>query len=455
RVIYPDGYYMSTQTEPVDGIDGVSFRYLVKDYEVIYTVEGSAPDSSSQIPMTESYEPRVTVSVAPDLTVADETDSAWVFKGWTTSHTEIIAGEFIMPFEDVVVIGTWEQIQPGFTVTFLGNGGTVRPEHAERVVVPPENTVGANMPPNPSRNAYTFAGWNTQADGSGTPFTSATEIVADITVYAQWSGNSGGGGSGPGPGPDPGPDPDDPWRQAFLIGTPDGLIRPNGSITRAEVATIFFRLIEDEVRAEYWTQENLFSDVQLQQWFNNAVSTATNMGLFEGIGDQMFAPNRPITRGELAVILVRFMERDQIGPYAAATDGDQFNDIADYWGREAINQAALAGWVEGPEGLGGPFHPERSVTRAETAAMINRIFRRLVESSDDLLPDMIVWPDNPAARQGEASSWYYLYMQSATNSYTYAWKEGGAFKKWLSMIEPRDWSVLEKPDSRPEHIFRY
>jgi len=267
----------------------------------------------------------------------------------------------------------------------------------------------------------------------------------DVDVVVAAPGNNGGGG-------DPG---EDPWRQAFLIGVAAGegqerRINPRGNITRAEIATIFFRLIEDEAREEHWMQTNPFDDVALQQWFNNAISTTHNMGLFAGVSENRFAPQQNITRGELAAVLVRFMDRDQIGQFVAPLDDtDQFNDIANHWARAYINEAARQGWVEGPQGLGGPFNPSNPLTRAEAAAMINRIFQRLIETPDCRLDDMVTWPDNQ-----NPNSWYFLYMYMATNSYTYRFRtDNDRYKELIEIIEPRDWSVLERPFSRPEHIF--
>lgn len=263
---------------------------------------------------------------------------------------------------------------------------------------------------------------------------------ATVTVRAGGGGGGGGGGWTP---------PTTPWRQAYLIGIAgEGYprpIRPQGNINRAEVATIFFRLITDEARSEYWMQENPFSDVSLEQWFNNAISTTTNMGLFDGIGDDLFAPNQAITRAELAVVLVRFMERDTIGQFAIGEDF--FSDISQHWARRYINVAAEMGWILGPDGLGGPFNPHDSITRAETAAMINRLFGRLPENTGDLLAGMNVWPDNQ-----DVNAWYYLYIQSATNSYDYERKADGIHERWTALRQARDWSVLERPNSQPQDI---
>ena len=234
--------------------------------------------------------------------------------------------------------------------------------------------------------------------------------------------------------------------QAFLIGTPDGLINPRNNITRAEIATVFFRMISDETRENYWLQENPFADVQLHQWFNNAVSTTVNMGLFEGVYEGGFAPNQAITRGELAAVLVRFMVYED---HATLSDYEnRFNDIAGHWARDYINIAAGEGWIQGDDGLGGAFRPGDRLTRAEAAAMINRIFGCLVHSHEELLPNMISWPDNQ-----NPASWYYIYIKMATNSYAYDRLTPDARYKVLhDVLEPRDWSVLERPNSRPRDI---
>ncbi|MCL2588394.1 MAG: S-layer homology domain-containing protein, partial [Oscillospiraceae bacterium] len=256
----------------------------------------------------------------------------------------------------------------------------------------------------------------------------------------------GGGGGGGGGGTLPPPTDDLPERQAFLIGMPDGTVRPNAGITRAEVATIFFRLISDDTRTASWSQSNPFDDVALNQWFNNAVSTTTNMNLFQGVGDGLFAPGRGITRAELAAVLVRFAGVDT-GLFT--TDDDQFSDIAGHWAQAYINEAARQGWIEGAQGLGGPFLPNQPITRAETAAMVTRIFARLVYSVDDLLPDRIRFSDLT-----NQNAWFYLYMASATNSFTYEREAGEIYLTWVEIIEPRDWRVLERPESQPGDILQ-
>jgi len=233
--------------------------------------------------------------------------------------------------------------------------------------------------------------------------------------------------------------PFNPIHHAYLIGDNHGMIRPYDSITRAEVATILFRLITDEYRAETWTQTNLFPDVEINDWFNNAVSTMANAGVLVGMPDGTFQPSRAITRAEFAVAMTRFFEDLPLEV------SNMFSDIEGHWAESEINAAARLGWVTGfPDGT---FAPNQAITRAEVAALINRILRRRPETVDDLLPGMIIWPDNM-----DTSAWFYLYLQEASNSNYFEMKADGFHKTWTALIEPRNWRTLELPDSRPWDI---
>ena len=184
---------------------------------------------------------------------------------------------------------------------------------------------------------------------------------------------------------------------AYLIGYPDDMVHPERNITRAEVATIFFRMLREEVREEYLTKANSFGDVAEGMWFNTPISTMAAMGIVTGYPDGDFHPNANITRAEFATIAARF---DQL------TDGKgtHFSDIESHWAKLYIECAAKKGWIAGyPDGT---FGPERLATRAEVATLINRVLNRDPESPDDLLPGMIEWPDNM-----DAEVWYYLPIQ--------------------------------------------
>ena len=231
-------------------------------------------------------------------------------------------------------------------------------------------------------------------------------------------------------------DPDKPElntedHYAYIVGYEDGSVQPEGDITRAEVATIFFRLLTDESRNEFWSQTNNYSDVSEDAWYNNAVSTLSNAGIIDGYEDGTFKPDGNITRAEFATIAVRFFEATYDG-------GDLFSDIAGHWAQDYINEAANAGIVDGyPDGT---FQPQQLITRAEAMTMVNRTIDRHPHE-DHLLADMIVWPDNPE------TAWYYEQVQEATNSHEYTMNtddEQNPYEIWTELLPNRDWSELEK-----------
>ena len=251
------------------------------------------------------------------------------------------------------------------------------------------------------------------------------------TVKKSSSGGGGGGGRKPTVTiPDDVPtglNGDDHY--AYIVGYPNGNVEPNGNITRAEVATIFFRLLTEEVRTANSTQSNSLSDVTRGQWFNHAVSTLSSMGIVKGHNDGTFAPNAPITRAEFAAIAARFDDKNR-------DTSSKFTDIASHWAKNEIGIAANKGWINGyPDGT---FRPNQYITRAEAMTLVNRVLNRLPENSSDLLNSMIKWPDN-----SDASAWYYLAVQEATNSHYYKTKEN-KFEKWTELRKTRDWTELEK-----------
>ena len=217
---------------------------------------------------------------------------------------------------------------------------------------------------------------------------------------------------------------------AYIVGYGNGQVRPQNAITRAEVATIFFRLLTDDVREENFTSTNKYTDVAAGAWYNNAVSTLSAMGIITGYPDGTFRPNAYITRAEFAAIAARF-----------DADGDKtlaaFSDIANHWAKNEISVAYNNGWVDGyPDGT---FGPQRNITRAETVTLVNRVLNRKPETEDDLLPDMTTWTDN-----ADKKAWYYLAIQEATNSHNYEFKTNSEYEKWTELRETRDWTQLEK-----------
>ena len=217
---------------------------------------------------------------------------------------------------------------------------------------------------------------------------------------------------------------------AYIVGYGNGEVRPQNNITRAEVATIFFRLLTDDVRDENLTKTNRYSDVAATSWYNTAVSTLSSMGIITGYPDGTFRPNAAITRAEFAAIAARF---DNDGDKTAA----KFSDIASHWAKDEISIAYNNGWITGYPN--STFGPQRDITRAETMTLVNRVLNRQPETEDDLLPNMMVWTDN-----ANPKAWYYLAVQEATNSHYYEFKTNSQYEKWTELRETRDWTQLEK-----------
>ncbi|WP_418916947.1 S-layer homology domain-containing protein [Agathobaculum sp.] len=216
---------------------------------------------------------------------------------------------------------------------------------------------------------------------------------------------------------------------AYIVGYPDKTVRPQNGITRAEVATIFFRLLTDETRDANSTKSNSYSDVAAGAWYNHAVSTLSAMGIVKGDSNGKFNPNAPITRAEFAAIAARFDDK------ANSTTAD-FSDIVSHWAKNEISAASNNGWINGyPDGT---FRPDNKITRAEAMTLVNRVLKRLPETAEDLHDDMIKWSDN-----SDASQWFYLAVQEATNSHYYKAKENKS-EKWTELRDTRDWTELEK-----------
>ena len=281
---------------------------------------------------------------------------------------------------------------------------------------------------------FSFNGWKKD---DGTVLTGEQQLTADLTLHGVWSftkKSSGGGGGGSHKPtvtiPDDVPtglNGDDHY--AYIVGYPDSTVRPQNGITRAEVATIFFRLLTDETRNANSTKTNSYSDVAAGAWYNHAVSTLSAMGIVKGDSHGKFNPNAPITRAEFAAIAARFDDK-------ANTTAVDFSDIASHWAKDEISAAANNGWINGY--TDGTFRPNNKITRAEAMTLVNRVLKRLPETAEDLHNDMIKWSDN-----SDTSAWYYLAVQEATNSHYYDLKEN-KHEKWSKLRETRDWTELEK-----------
>ena len=294
---------------------------------------------------------------------------------------------------------------------------------------------------------YSFTGWKTK---NGDFVTGQQALKEDTTLYGKWTFTKKSSSGGHRPSNPPVTIPDDvptgldlKNHYGYIIGYPVDYytgkpttdqtkkpVRPEGKITRAEVATIYFRMLTDENRAANWNQVSGFSDVKSSAWYNNAISTLTKAGILKGYEDGTFQPNGYITRAEFATIAIRFFS----GVYEGE---DLFPDIKGHWAEDYINNAANKGLVKGYED--GTFGPDRYITRAEAVTLVNRTLNRHPHN-DGLHKDMLVWPDNM-----DTSKWYYADMQEATNSHEPDKNKSTADKEyWGKMLPIRDWEALEK-----------
>lgn len=256
-------------------------------------------------------------------------------------------------------------------------------------------------------------------------------VLKAVFVKDNDGGSGGGGSHRPNNKPDETPEAlngDDHFD--YVVGYSDGLVHPERNITRAEVASIFFRLLQDDVREKNLTDQNPFNDVFTDDWFNVAVSTMYDMDIVYGRDNNNFDPNAYITRAEFAAIAARFDSEGYSGE-------NLFTDIDGHWAANQINRAAEKGWISGyPDGT---FGPDRYITRAEAVTMINRVLNRLPESADALHEDMNVFPDNM-----DTTAWYYLAIQEATSSHEYEKDKDGVYETWTDVLPDRDWAQYLK-----------
>ena len=290
-----------------------------------------------------------------------------------------------------------------YTLHYESNGGTAYKD--ERY----SSGTKVTLDKTPTRESYTFTGW--YADKALTQKITSVTMNSDKTVYAGWEATGV-------------PDKlngDDHF--AYVIGYPDGKVHPKGNISRAETATIFFRLLKADIRDGNLTADNGFSDVADGQWHNKAISTMAKLGIVKGRRADSFDPDASITRAEFAAICARFNTKP-------VENSGSFSDISGHWAENEIERAAAFGWISGyPDGT---FRPDARITRAEAMTMINRVLCRMPQSESDLLDSMVTWPDN------KPSDWHYLAVQEATNSHDFN-RQGEVGESWTKLTSVPDW----------------
>ena len=330
------------------------------------------------------------------------TRSGYTFTGWEPSVAATVT-------DNAVYTAQWAKNSSSshhstrYTLHYESNGGTAYKD--ERY----SSGTKVTFDKTPTRESYTFTGW--YADQALTQKITTVTMNSNKTVYAGWEATGV-------------PDKlngDDHY--AYVIGYLDGNVRPNANVSRAETATIFFRLLKSDIRDGNLIADNGFSDVSDGQWHNKAISTMAKLGIVKGRRADSFDPDASITRAEFAAICARFNTKP-------VENSGSFSDISGHWAENEIERAAAFGWISGyPDGT---FHPDARITRAEAMTMINRVLCRMPQSESDLLDSMVTWPDN------KPSDWHYLAVQEATNSHDFD-RKGEVGESWTKLTSVPDW----------------
>ena len=330
------------------------------------------------------------------------TRSGYTFTGWEPSVAATVT-------DNAVYTAQWAKNSSSshhstrYTLHYESNGGTAYKD--ERY----SSGTKVTLDKTPTRESYTFTGW--YADQALTQKITTVTMNSNKTVYAGWEATGV-------------PDKlngDDHY--AYVIGYLDGNVRPNANVSRAETATIFFRLLKSDIRDGNLIADNGFSDVSDGQWHNKAISTMAKLGIVKGRRADSFDPDASITRAEFAAICARFNTKP-------VENNGSFSDISGHWAENEIERAAAFGWISGyPDGT---FHPDARITRAEAMTMINRVLCRMPQSESDLLDSMVTWPDN------KPSDWHYLAVQEATNSHDFN-RQGEVGESWTKLTSVPDW----------------
>ncbi|MCD7948181.1 MAG: InlB B-repeat-containing protein [Oscillospiraceae bacterium] len=460
-------------------------------YQITYDLAGGTGTTPVD---SDYYAPGTTARVASSTGFSR---SSYTFTGWVDQNgTAYESADFATIESDLILTAQWKSSGGGgggsttYSVTYNANGGTGSYKDSG-ITSGTSYTILSSTDTGISYSGYTFHGWNTKADGTGTSYSACASITikSSITLYAQWTEGEGNGylhvtyypngatsgavpvdstdyssgdtvtllyntgllrksgsyftgwsfstsggtvlrpgtqfmignsdvqlyacwsplSSGSGSNLETLYDTEVPLASLttdhiwYIQGYPDNSVRPDGNLTRAEAAAIFYRLIDDSGKAQADNTVG-FSDVQQTDWYYHEVAYLTNHGILFGYADGTFRGNAAITRAEFAAIASRFdaLLLDQ---------SNAFSDVSDsHWAVLYINSAASKGWITGY--ADGTFRPDTNITRAETATLINRVLdRALVEANEP--NDLHVYTDL------DKTHWAYYEIMEASHTHDY------------------------------------
>ncbi|MCQ2553269.1 MAG: S-layer homology domain-containing protein, partial [Clostridia bacterium] len=398
-----------------------TFDALLRKYDVVWLNDDDTVIASSSA----VYGTSVSTLKPANPTKESTAEYTYTFAEWEGYHDSLTV------VEPMVFKAAYNHTLNEYTVEWVVEGTVVETDTCVTYgAMPIYNGLAPHKAPNGS-HTYSFVGWNP----------SIASITGNTTYTAMFVDNNP---------PEPDYDDDDyepttpiytpqnPYipsmlngehHYAYVLGAGDNMVHPEKIITRAELASIFFRLLKDNIRDKYLSTANPFEDVDSNAWYNTAISTLYNIGAINGKSAKVFAPTDPITRAECVVLCVRFDELNTKGV-------NIFDDINGHWAEDYIDKASELGWVSGDEN--GLFRPNDTMSRAEVIALVNNILHRVPEHEDDLLGSMITWEDNQ-----DKTKWYYLHIQEASNSHDHKFKSSG-YEYWTAYRDVHDWLKYER-----------
>ena len=403
------GVWERTELPPAEY--GVTYKY---DNSVPEEVKATLPTN----PYTYAVDEKVTTA-RPNPDVVDVNGYRWTFKTWQLNGIDVASNTQVPMVKDgLTFVGVWEseRIRYVLTINYVDKSGKeLAASHVESLAKDAVYNVTS-----PSIRNYTTDQKVVEGTMPGHDFTIDVVYTLNPVRYPSTPSK---------------PTLNTGDHFAYVMGYPDGTVRPNGSITRAEVSTILFRLLSDKTRDEYFTTESSFTDVKAGAWYNNSIATLEKAGaIVDTAKGGAFRPNEAITRAELAAMLAQFAD-------AKPVKGMKFSDVsADHWAYDAIAIAAKMGWIEGyPDGT---FRPDATITRAEMMTLVNRALERVPSDEDHLLSKraMLTFPDCTTR------DWFYIAVQEATNSHSYerAATEKNGDEQWTALRDNRDWTKFEQ-----------
>ncbi|MEF2710236.1 MAG: S-layer homology domain-containing protein [Oscillospiraceae bacterium] len=355
-------------------------------------------------------------NIRTDAALARATRNGYTFYGWVVSYTPAGTPVFTATWSKDYYYNTYSiyyydyddckseyaNFPYGTSVVIDPNGGTAKLSGTSFSTKQSFNIYRDYTLTDASRSGYTFYGWDLTKSGSTYYFTAMwSRYKSDVPYMLNGTDH-----------------------YAYIKGYPNGSFKPTDTITRAEAATIFYRLLTDSTRKAYATTYNSFKDVPATAWYNTAVSTMAKLGIVNGGADGYFRPNDPITRAEIAAMIARCD-----GAYYTGTS-TVFSDTYGHWAAGYIDRAYELGWING---YGTTYAPDRYISRAETVAVLNRVLNRAPQYTSDLTRNYTTFSDVAT------SAWYYLDVEEAANSHTYTRKSNADYETWTKLIADPSW----------------